>query len=702
MTYVSLYRKWRPQTFEEVVGQEYVTRTLANSLRNGNFAHAYLFAGPRGTGKTSTARILAKALNCIEGPTPSPCNRCDSCRAITEGSSVDVVEIDAASNRGIDDIRDLREKVIFTPASSRVKVYILDEAHMITRDAFNAFLKTLEEPPAHVVFVLATTEPYKVPQTILSRCQRYDFRSVPVSLMCEFLEKVAEEEGFKVSGDALRLVARRARGSVRDALVFLEQLASYGDGVLDETAAAGFLGLVEEEMLVRMGESLASGRIGEIIALVEQAYEEGKDLAHFAGQVQEHFRRVFLLQHAELNAADLEVDEVTLQEIKKQAAAVSPERAGFIISSLQQVQEEMKRSSAPRLVLESALVAMAREELATTPEALAARLEGLERKLEKALRRGAEAAAAVEAGPREIRGAQGTREVRERREKEVHGPAAREGSAAEEAREGKSRPQVPPASAAGIDIAAVRRAWPHIKERVKERKVITHALLLEGKPVEVREGGLVISLPPDRAFHRDELEKESNKKVVEAALEEVLGVRLGVSVQLEEGGDKGGGGERREDVPAREKAEKAFGKAAETAVGGADDKVSLKGPRDAHEREGASDEGGVERREGTLEKRAAEGTVAYGTAGKAAAAEDEEAEGGPEQGSGEAAAGNAVGKNAVGKTGAAAGERESAARAKEGAAVKEKKVTESHEAGKVKLVKDVFGAEMVEEIRLSE
>ncbi len=319
MAYVSLYRKWRPQTFEEVIGQEYVTRTLSNSLRSGNFAHAYLFSGPRGTGKTSTARILAKALNCEQGPTPNPCNRCVACREITEGTSVDVIEIDAASTRGIDSIRELRERVVFSPAAARIKVYVLDEAHMLTKDASNAFLKTLEEPPPHVVFVLATTEPHKMLATILSRCQRYDFRSVPVPLLADHLAKVAEAEGIEAREGALRLIARRARGSARDALVILEQVMSYGDGVVDEADVAGFLGLVEDEMLAELGDHLVAGDAAAAIALVERAYEEGRDLVQFAREAQEHFRRVFLLQHADLSPEDLEVDEAAFEAIRRQA-----------------------------------------------------------------------------------------------------------------------------------------------------------------------------------------------------------------------------------------------------------------------------------------------------------------------------------------------------------------------------------------------
>ncbi|MDI6873529.1 DNA polymerase III subunit gamma/tau [Candidatus Solincola sp.] len=650
MAYISLYRKWRPQTFEEVVGQEYVTRTLANAVRSGNIAHAYLFAGPRGTGKTSTARILAKALNCEEGPTPNPCNHCSSCRSITDGTSVDVVEIDAASNRGIDDIRDLRERVIFTPASSRVKVYILDEAHMITKEAFNAFLKTLEEPPAHAVFVLATTEPHKLPQTILSRCQRHDFRSVPAPLLAEYLRRVAGEEGYRVTPEALRLVARRARGSVRDALVALEQLASYGDGVVEESDAAGFLGLIEDEVLLEMGESLIGGDLQAVISMVERVHEEGRDLAHFAAQVQEHFRKVLLLQHADLGAVDLEVDEDSLRRLREQASLLSPERTLHFIAAMGRAREEMKQSSSPRLVLESALIAMAREDLEGTPEAILARLKRLEGKLEgmahreaataalrgeartgrAATRSGGAAAAVTEAeaagaGPEEIKAEAGAAEVAA----EPEGPREEPEAVVEEPAAAVSRED---SSAAGLDLAAVRKSWARVKERVREIKVPTHALLLEGKPLRLEGDELVISFPSDRSFHYRELSKENHRRVVERALEEVLGAPLRVSAVLEEGGR---------------------GSAEAPAPVGKSRGSSVRSRRAAREGEAGGipdtgeDEGAVERQPETAPRRA------------------------PED---------------VEKEVAAPVEKEAGA----------------GEAGKVKLLKDIFGAEMVEEIKLQE
>ena len=530
---MSLYRKWRPQTFEEVIGQEYVTRTLSNSLRNGNFAHAYLFSGPRGTGKTSTARIMAKALNCEEGPTPNPCNRCRSCREITEGTSVDVVEIDAASTRGIDSIRELREKVVFSPAAARMKVYVLDEAHMLTKEAFNAFLKTLEEPPAHVVFVLATTEPHKMPPTILSRCQRHDFRSVPVAMMAEHLSAVSREEGIEAEEGALRLIARRARGSARDALVILEQVISYGDGVVDEAGVAGFLGLVEDEVLVELGDRLAEGDGAGAVAMVERAYEQGRDLSQFAREAQEHFRRVFLSQHAELGPEDLEVGEAAFEAIRRQAGELSPDRVMQFIAALREAIKEMQATSSARLVLEGTLIGMARSELDTSLEALSARLGRLEGEVERLARMRAGEAAAAEA-PR----ARQARPAPRRKPAE----AAEEGRAA--AADGCSRPDGEEPSPAAdmppglLDLAAIRKAWPLIKDKVKERKITTHAFLLEGKPQEFSDGVLCIAFAADRSFHRGEMEKKNHREVLEAALEEVLGVAVQVGTRLEEAGER--------------------------------------------------------------------------------------------------------------------------------------------------------------------
>ena len=640
MAYISLYRKWRPQTFEEVIGQEYVTRTLSNSLRKGNLAHAYLFAGPRGTGKTSTARILAKALNCEEGPTPNPCNHCRSCREITDGTSVDVIEIDAASNNRVDDIRDLRERVIFSPAAARMKVYVLDEAHMITSQAFNALLKTLEEPPPHVVFVLATTEPHKMPPTILSRCQRYDFRSVPVSMLSDHLARVAEAEGIETNEKALRLIARRARGSARDALVILEQVMSYGDGVVDEAGVAGFLGLVEDEMLVELGDCLAGGNAAGAVAMVEKAYEEGRDLVQFTREAQEHFRRVFLLQHADLGPEDLEVDETAYAAMRRQAEGLPPDRAFHFIITLREAWKEMQATASPRLVLEGALIGMARSELDISPQALSARMRKLEIEVEKLTRK-----LAAGTAPADI---QAMRPVSLREPEQpdtaASGASTEEAPARDESAESEAvaevavMPEVPGAVevTAQFDLAAVRRAWPQVKEAVKERKITTHAFLLEGKPLEVQGDELYIVFPADRSFHRGEMEKEDNRRILEEAVEEVLGAAVRVKTRLEEDLDI-------------EAPQQAVTRAEKPRV----------------EPRGMSLSGGPEKNGSSHVMDEAE-------------AVEEAAQAATESG-GEEAEETVREKDMTAGTG-----------------------TETHDAGTVRLVKDVFGAEMIEEIKLNE
>jgi len=305
MTSQVFYRKWRPQTLAKVVGQEHVTQTLANALKTGRVAHAYLFCGPRGTGKTSTGRILAKAVNCLEGGKGEPCNACTLCQGITEGRAMDVVEIDAASNRGIDDIRDLRERVKYAPTMARYKVYIIDEVHMLTDPAANALLKTLEEPPPHVLFVLATTEPHKVPVTILSRCQRFDFRRIPQAAMVSRLVDICEHEGISIDPAALRLVARSATGSMRDAENLLEQLVAYYGAEIELHQVQATMGITGDIRAQELAKHIIDKAISAGLATINGIARDGLDLRQFNRELVEYLRELLLVKAGAEVALDL-------------------------------------------------------------------------------------------------------------------------------------------------------------------------------------------------------------------------------------------------------------------------------------------------------------------------------------------------------------------------------------------------------------
>lgn len=374
MAYVALYRKWRPQGFDSLVGQEAVRTALANALETGRIAHAYLFAGPRGTGKTSTAKILAKAVNCEHGPTPNPCNKCQNCVRINDGTSMDVFEIDAASNRGIDEIRDLREKVAFAPVNGRYKVYIIDEVHMLTTEAFNALLKTLEEPPPHVIFILATTEPHKIPATIHSRCQRFDFKRVTDSDIVKRLREVADGSGIAADDDALQLIAVQADGGMRDALSLLDQCGVMAERVSAETVRS-VLGIVGREALRELVKAVGEGNVPKALELLEALLAGGKDVKQIITELAEYLRAVLLYK------ASPDCREIYLTDTKEAIAAMeglfSTDRLMAAQERLHQCMLELRQSVRGRIAAEMCLFDLCRVE-GSTLAALTARVEKLE------------------------------------------------------------------------------------------------------------------------------------------------------------------------------------------------------------------------------------------------------------------------------------------------------------------------------------
>ena len=518
MSYLVLARRWRPQNFDEVVGQQPVTQTLKNAIARDRIAHALLFAGPRGVGKTTTARILAKALNCERGRTPDPCNQCASCKEIAEGRSMDCLEIDGASNRGIDEVRELREIVRYAPSRQKFRVIIIDEVHMLTEPAFNALLKTLEEPPPGVVFILATTDAHKIPPTILSRCQRHDFRKLAQGEIMERLREIARDEQATVADGAMKAIARAAEGSLRDAQSLLDQAIAYSGAEVSEADVGVVLGLVEGELLARAAQAIIERDGGEAMALVESLSARGYDLQRFCQEMLAHLRDLMVTKVIKDPAPLLEASRVSPETIRSQAQAFALADLETVFQLLSRAEFEMRRAPHPRFVLEMALVEAIEARSLQSLEALLHRLSALEERLLAG--RGAAAPAASSELP--LFSAASTTPMGEKRASPPEQPPAQSPLV-------KASPSPPPPVIALVP----EEGWARLKRALEGKKRSLAALLEEAKEAHLEGDTLIVTLENGTSFARSTLDDSDNRRLMAAAAAEAFGRPLKVEYRFQ-------------------------------------------------------------------------------------------------------------------------------------------------------------------------
>ncbi|UFT99459.1 DNA polymerase III subunit gamma/tau [Radiobacillus kanasensis] len=556
MTYQALYRVWRPKSFADVVGQTHITRTLQNAIVQEKFTHAYLFSGPRGTGKTSAAKIFAKTLNCEQSPVKEPCNECSACRGIQDGSISDVIEIDAASNNGVEQIRDIRDKVKYAPSSVPYKVYIIDEVHMLSIGAFNALLKTLEEPPKHVIFILATTEPHKIPLTIISRCQRFDFKRITQSSMVERMQHITESEGLTVSKEALEAVAISAEGGMRDALSLLDQAISYSEDEVSIEDVLAVTGSVSQDAMVQIITKIYEKDIQETLRLVDIFIQEGKDPGRFVFDLIYYLRDVLLYQSAPGLAEILE-RAVLNDSFKELAGKVSPAWIQEAISYLNECQQEMKWTNSPKVFIEIAILKMADIQASATGPAfdneVIQRLEQKINSLEKELNN-------IKANPPQVSGQQPSAPAPKRTQTKSTKNSYR--VPFERIRQVLSEASKP-------NLKMVQENWARFMDALKKQNAPAHATIQNSKPRAASDNALVVAF-------RYEIHCSlalDHKQTIESLITDTMGKELSIIpipesdwqdiredfVKKQRQQEAGENGEAEEDDPVVSEARKLFG-----------------------------------------------------------------------------------------------------------------------------------------------
>ena len=504
----ALYRVYRPKNFSDVIGQEHIVRTLKNQIENNNVGHAYLFCGTRGTGKTSTAKIFSRAVNCTNLHNDEPCNECENCREILEDKTMDVVEIDAASNNSVDDIRELRENVKYSPAKAKYKVYIIDEVHMLSQGAFNALLKTLEEPPSYVIFILATTEPHKIPATILSRCQRFDFKRVTVKDISSRMRYICEKEGIEADEKALNLIARNSQGALRDALSILDQCISFEGNKISYNDVIELLGSVNIEQLFDLAESVIKEDTRKSLQILNDFIIWGKDVRNLVNDLIDHFRNLMVCKISNDLDEIISLPEETIDLLKQQAETIDTNNLIRILNILSETQDGMKISSNPRVLMEVTMMKIAQPMFDDSKEALLKRIENLEQK--------------IESGNIKVNHISTNQTVDNSNKNEKVGNNTLETSHEED---------VEYENLKSDDVKLIQKSWKNILQKMKEdRQQITRALLQDVDSFNIADDILYIIFTDNYSFAKNKLDSPQTIQYVEKVIREVLNRNFNVKI----------------------------------------------------------------------------------------------------------------------------------------------------------------------------
>ena len=523
MAYTALYREWRPRTFNDVVGQEHITTTLKNQILNNRIAHAYLFCGTRGTGKTSTAKVFAKALNCLNLKDGEPCNECEMCKKINEGLAIDVTELDAASNNGVDKIRDIIDDVKYPPQEAKYKVYIMDEVHMLSAGAVNAFLKTLEEPPNNVIFILATTDPQKLPITILSRCQRFDFKRINNSEITARLRKIVNEQNVLADERSLNLIARVSDGAMRDSLSILDQAISMGNGNVDYGTVVSMLGLVTNEHLFKLANAVIQRSVEKGIEIIEEVIYSGKDIYLFIKDLIAHYRNLLMVKVTNNPEEVLDMSEENIALIKEQGARLRAEEIMRCIRILQEAENNAKLSKQARLYCELAIIKMCKIEYDTSSEVILTRLN----KLEESLRNGS---IKVSTTSKEIEKINNSKTVNIETNKNI----------VKEESVDSSEVNIEVNSDSKVTINDIKKSWKDIIERFKARReMIISSLIMIGKPVDCSNGIVTIELNDQNEFAKNRLSEAKNRDIINDVFFEIFREKLKVNFKVQSDDNRG-------------------------------------------------------------------------------------------------------------------------------------------------------------------